>query len=185
VHLSFCNFTKNSRDRTLAFGIEVVSFVVKGNGMSLLCAFVLGFIAGQRSMLAPAFAAWAAHLGIVNVAATPLAFMGYHYTYMIFTVLALGELVADKLPSTPSRKAPGPFGARIVSGALVGATIGAAAHSIVFGALAGIIGAIIGTLGGAAIRARLAVLFRRDLPAALLEDAVALALGFLCMAGLR
>jgi uncharacterized membrane protein len=153
--------------------------------MVLLCAFVLGCVAGQRSMMAPAFAAWAARLGVLAVAGTPLAFMGYHYTCIIFTVLALGELVADKLPSTPCRKTRGPFGARIVSGALVGATVGAASQSILYGASAGILGAVIGTLGGAAVRARLATAFGRDWPAALLEDAVALALGFLCVAKLR
>ena len=153
--------------------------------MALLCAFVLGCVAGQRSMMAPAFAAWAARLGIVHVANTPLAFMGYHYTCIIFTILAIGELIADNLPSTPSRKAPGPFGARIVSGALVGATVGVAAHAILFGAIAGILGTVLGTLGGAAGRARLAAAFGRDWPAALVEDAVALALGLLCVAGLR
>jgi uncharacterized membrane protein len=153
--------------------------------MPLLCAFILGCVAGQRSMLAPAFTAWAARWGILAVAGTPLAFMGYHYTCIIFTVLALGELVADKLPSTPSRKAPGPFGARIVSGALVGATVGAASHSIAFAVIAAILGSVIGTLGGAALRARLAAAFNRDRPAALLEDVLALALGFLCLAKLR
>jgi len=153
--------------------------------MALLCAFVLGCVAGQRSMMAPAFAAWAVRLGIVNAAGTPLAFMGYHYTCIIFTTLGIGELVADKLPSTPSRKAPGPFGARLLSGALVGATVGVALHTILFGAIVGILGAVLGTLGGAAVRARLAAAFGRDWPAALVEDAVALALGVSCVAWLR
>jgi len=153
--------------------------------MVLLCAFVLGCITGQRSMLGPAFAAWAVRIGIINVAGTPLAFMGYHYTCLILTVCAFGELVADKLPLTPSRKAAGPFGARIVTGALTGATIGAAGHSIWIFAIAGVAGAIVGTLAGFAARTRLAAAFGRDLPAALLEDAEALALGLLCVAGLR
>ncbi len=42
------------------------------------------------------------------------------------------------------------------------------------GVLAGAVGAVIGTLGGAAIRGRLAVAFGKDLPAALLEDVVAI-----------
>jgi uncharacterized membrane protein len=36
---------------------------------------------------------------------------------------------------------------------------------------------VVGTLGGAAIRANLARAFVRDLPAALVEDAVAIVLG--------
>jgi uncharacterized membrane protein len=153
--------------------------------MALLCAFVLGCVAGQRSMLAPAFAAWAVRLGILAVAGTPLAFMGFRYTCLILTVCALGELVADKLPFTPSRKAAGPFGARIVTGALTGATIGAAGHSIWLFAGAGVAGAVVGTLGGSAGRTRLAAALGRDLPAALLEDAEALALGLLYLLWLR
>jgi uncharacterized membrane protein len=41
------------------------------------------------------------------------------------------------------------------------------------GGAAGVIGAIVGTLGGHAFRARLAASFGRDLPAALIEDAIA------------
>jgi uncharacterized membrane protein len=42
------------------------------------------------------------------------------------------------------------------------------------GLFAGIVGAIIGTLGGHAFRARLAAAFKKDLPAALIEDAIAI-----------
>ena len=38
---------------------------------------------------------------------------------------------------------------------------------------AGVVGAVIGTYGGAAVRARLATSFGRDLPAALIEDVAA------------
>jgi uncharacterized membrane protein len=41
------------------------------------------------------------------------------------------------------------------------------------GAVAGAIGAVIGTLGGADARGRLAKAFGKDLPAALIEDLVA------------
>ncbi len=79
--------------------------------------------------------------------------MGYAWTPWIFTLLAIVELVTDQLPSTPSRKVPMQFGARIVSGALSGATIGVAAGSWIVGLIAGVIGAVIGTYGGAEIRA--------------------------------
>ena len=41
------------------------------------------------------------------------------------------------------------------------------------GAVAGALGAVAGTLGGADIRARMARAFGKDLPAALIEDLVA------------
>jgi uncharacterized membrane protein len=140
----------------------------------ILCAFLVGIVAGLRSMTAPAVVSWCARLGILAVAGTPFAWMGYRYTPIILTILAVAELIADKLPATPSRKAPPGFIARIVTGALTGATIAAAGHSLVAGVIAGIIGAIAGTFGGAAVRAKLAAAFHRDFPAAILEDAAAI-----------
>lgn len=142
--------------------------------MLLLCAFLVGIVAGLRSMTAPAVVSWFARMEILTVAGTPLAWMGYRYTPIILTVLAIGELIADKLPSTPSRKAPPGFVTRLVTGALTGATIGAAGHALLLCMIVGIVGAVIGTFGGAAVRAKLATTFRRDFPAALLEDAVAI-----------
>ena len=140
--------------------------------MLLLCAFLVGIVAGLRSMLAPAAVSWAARLGLLAVSNTPLAFMGYQFTPIILTVLAVGELIVDKLPNTPSRKqAPG-FIARIISGALVGATIGASQQMLALGLVAGAVGAVVGTFGGSAARAKLAALFGKDLPAALVEDLV-------------
>ncbi|PCK84234.1 DUF4126 domain-containing protein [Rhizobium sophoriradicis] len=141
--------------------------------MFLLLALLIGVISGLRTMTAPAAVSWGAALGWLDVSQTPLAFMGYRWTPWIFTLLAIVELVADQLPSTPSRKVPMQFAARIASGALVGATIGAASSLLFGGLIAGVIGAVIGTYGGAAVRARLAASFGRDLPAALIEDAVA------------
>jgi uncharacterized membrane protein len=142
----------------------------------LVFAFLLGFVSGLRALTSPAAASWTARLGLLRVAGTPLAFMGFRYTPIILTLLAVGELINDKLPKTPSRKTPPQFIARILSGCLVGATVGAASGSLVLGLLAGAIGAVCGTYGGAAIRGRLAAAFGRDLRAALLEDAFAIIL---------
>src|SRR5262249_4231793 len=45
----------------------------------------------------------AAHLGWMNLYASPLAFMGSAWAVGIFTSLALIELVTDQLPKTPAR----------------------------------------------------------------------------------
>lgn len=147
-------------------------------------ALLIGVIAGLRAMTAPAAASWAAHLGLAPVAGTPLAFMGAPVTPWIFTVLALGELVTDQLPRTPSRKVPVQFGGRIISGGLCGAVVGAAGGALVAGLVLGVVGAVIGTLGGYEVRTRLARLFGRDLPAALVEDFVAVAGAFLIVKAL-
>jgi len=144
--------------------------------MYLAIAFLLGIVSGLRTLTAPAAVSWAARLGLLRVSDTPLAFMGFKYAPIIFTVLAIGELINDKLPKTPSRKTPPQFIARVLMGALVGATVGAATGSLFAGLVAGAIGAVAGTYGGAAMRGRLASMFGRDLPAALLEDALAIIL---------
>ena len=145
----------------------------------LLLGLLIGVVAGLRTFTAPAVVSWAAHLGWLPLAGTPLAFMGSVWAAGILTVLAFVEFVIDQLPSAPSRKAPRGFGARIVSGALSGAALGALPGLLIAGGIAGIVGAVIGTLGGYAARARLAAAFRQDMPAAFIEDAVAIVLAIL------
>jgi uncharacterized membrane protein len=139
-----------------------------------ILAFLIGVVAGLRSMTAPAVVSWAARFGWLHLENTPLAFLGFTATPYILSVLAIGELIADKLPKTPSRKAPIGFIARIVTGALCGAALGAAGGGVIGGALAGILGAVVGTLGGYEFRSRLARAIGKDLPAALIEDAIAI-----------
>ncbi|MDE1175153.1 MAG: DUF4126 domain-containing protein [Edaphobacter sp.] len=108
-----------------------------------------------------------------------MAFLGYAATPYILTVLALGELVNDKLPNTPSRKIPPQFITRVVTGALSGGAIGASAGMLWVGVLIGALGAVAGTLGGSALRGAMAKALGNDLPAALIEDAVAIVLSIL------
>ena len=142
-------------------------------------ALLAGIVAGSRALTAPAAVSWAARLGFLNLDGSWLAFMGYRWSPWIFTALAIVEFVTDQLPSTPSRKVPMQFGARLVTGALSGATLGASGGSWIAGLVAGVVGAVIGTYGGAEIRARLSKAFGRDPPAAFIEDAAAIILGLI------
>ena len=139
----------------------------------ILFALLIGITAGLRTLAPVAAVSWAAHLGWLPLQGTWLSFLGATVTPYIVSALALAELVGDKLPMTPSRKVPLQFGARIATGALCGAAIATPGGAMLAGLLLGAIGAVIGTLGGAAVRARLTAAFGKDLPAALLEDAVA------------
>ncbi len=137
-------------------------------------AFLVGVVAGLRSMTAPAAVSWGARLGWLHLENTWLAFLGSAITPYILSVLAIGELVNDKLPKTPSRKAPVPFAGRVAMGALCGAALGAQEHALIGGLLAGVLGAIVGTLGGYEARTRVVkATGGKDLPVALLEDAIA------------
>ena len=150
----------------------------------LLLALLIGIVAGLRALTAPAVVAWAAFLDWINLDGTWAEWVGHPITVAVLTVLAVGELITDKLPKTPSRKSPMGFGARLVMGAFAGAVIGTA-WGYTFGGLgAGLIGAVIGTLGGYEARRRLvAANGGHDLPIALVEDAVAV-LGGLAVAAL-
>lgn len=151
---------------------------------TILLAFLIGVVAGLRAMTAPAAVSWAARLGWLDLGGTWLAFLGYALTPWILTLFALGELVTDQLPSTPSRTVRMQFGARLVTGGLSGTAIGAATSDLLTGLVAGIVGAVVGTLGGRAFRARLAAAFGSDRPAAFVEDALALGSALLIVVAL-
>ncbi len=139
-------------------------------------ALLIGVDSGARTFTAPAAVSWAAHLGWLHLRNTPLGFLAASVTPYILTLLAIGELITDKLPTTPSRKAPVGFIARIVSGAFCGAAIGATGGVATGGLIAGALGAVIGTFGFYEFRSRLVkAIGGRDLPIALLEDACAIA----------
>ncbi|HMG86875.1 MAG TPA: DUF4126 family protein [Terracidiphilus sp.] len=142
----------------------------------LTCAFLLGVAGGARTMLPAAAVSRAVRAGSVHTEGTPWAFLEGRNLNRLLVGLALVEIVADKLPMTPSRKQSAAFTARVISGALAGAAVGAASRRAALGMLLGMAGAIVGTEGGAAFRSWLASLFDRDLPAAVIEDLVALAL---------
>ncbi|HTO28070.1 MAG TPA: DUF4126 family protein [Devosia sp.] len=144
--------------------------------MLYVLAILIGIAAGLRAVTPIAAISWGAYLGWIDLSATPLAFLGNIIAVIIITLLAIAELVSDQLPNTPSRKVPVQFGTRIVLGALAGAMLMPA--SWIIGAILGAIGAVLGTLGGAELRARLAKAFGRDLPAALVEDVLAVVLAF-------
>jgi uncharacterized membrane protein len=147
----------------------------------LLLAFLIGVIAGLRTMTAPAVVAWAAHRHWLNLLNSPLAFMGSTAAVAVFTLLALGELIIDKLPSTPNRtKLPGLIG-RSVLGGLSGAAVAASGkQSIALGVVLGVAGAIAGAFTGYQVRKRLVRALKvQDFVIALFEDAVAIGGGLL------
>jgi uncharacterized membrane protein len=141
----------------------------------LVLAFLIGVIAGLRALTAPAVVACAAfwHRFLQG---TTFSFMGRLPAAIIFTVLALLELYADQLPTTPSRLAPAGLITRIVTGGLSGACLAAAgAQSIAFGAVLGAVGGVAGAFAGYHARSGLVKALKvPDLPIALLEDAIAI-----------
>jgi len=148
--------------------------------MNYVCAFALGlgFAAGLRALSPPAVVAWAAHLGWLNLNSSPLSFMGSTITVVIFSFLAVFELIGDLLPQTPKRTAPAPLVARILMGGLCGACLCAASNqSLLIGAVVGGVGGLIGAFAGYEVRRKLvSTLGIKDIFIALLEDLITIGL---------
>jgi len=142
--------------------------------MTFLSAFLIGVFAGLRSLTAPAVVAWAVHLGRLQLDG-PLALIGTTAAVAVLTLLAVAELIADKLPKTPSRTAAVGLGARAVTGGLTGACVAAAGGGpALLGALLGAAGGVAGAFGGYQARTRLVkALGIRDMVVAVAEDLVA------------
>jgi uncharacterized membrane protein len=144
--------------------------------MTLLLAFLIGLFAGLRSLTPPAAVAWATHLGWIKLT-RPLSLIGSLPAVIILSLLAVGELIVDKLPNTPNRTAPLGLIARIVTGGLTGACVSVGGgRSALAGAGLGVIGGVVGCFGGYHARARLVKSLRQpDFNVAVVEDLVAIA----------
>ncbi len=143
----------------------------------LLLCFLLGCLTGLRSLTPPAVVCWAAHLGWLHFAGTKLAFLGRPVTLIVLTLLAVVELIADKLPKTPARTAPLGVIARIVLGCLGAVALATSAGgNLLVAAIVGITGALVGTFAGYQIRRDLVLLAHfADFAVAIAEDVIAVA----------
>ena len=141
--------------------------------MLLFFSFLIGFLAGLRSLTPPAVLAWAVHLGWFTLN-RPLSWVGSTISVLVLTLLALAELIADKLPRTPNRTSPPGLIARIVTGGFCGLCIALSAdQGAMIGALLGSVGALTGTFAGYKARTGAVKALRvPDLYVALIEDLI-------------
>jgi uncharacterized membrane protein len=109
----------------------------------------LGVLAGMRSASAPALTSHIlSHHQSRRFKRSALGFMQSDKVANVLKVMALGELVADKLPGTPDRVKPAVITVRCLSGALSGASIyKAIGERPVTGALLGATAALASTFG--------------------------------------
>jgi uncharacterized membrane protein len=142
----------------------------------LTLAFFIGVISGLRTFTGPATVSWGLHLGWLTVGSSRLAFMGSTAAAIIFSLLAIAELVGDKLPSTPSRTSAKGLIGRFVFGGFAGALLATAGgEPLILGAALGGIGGIAGAFAGYQVRTRTVKALKcPDFVIAILEDAVAI-----------
>ncbi len=144
---------------------------------------LLGGLTGLRTMMPMAILCWFSVAGHLEIHHSWAFWTARPLTAIVFSVLAAGELIGDKLPNTPRRTAPFPLIARTCFGGLVGALCAAGLHGPeVEGILLGCLGAVAGAFLGYHIRHFLTTQRGMpDLPVALAEDALTIGLSILAM----
>ena len=153
----------------------------------LLKAFQIGVIAGMRTMTAPALVSYKlAHTNPSRSTGPVLPDSRLHFltsptTANVLAVMAVGELVADKMPQAAARIGQPQIWGRIGSGALSAAALTEAdGNSARVGAVVGALGAVAGSFAFFHLRRWLTQ--EKDLPdlwVALAEDALTIGAGWL------
>ena len=138
----------------------------------------IGFASGLRAFTPLALVCWVAMWGWMPLGGSRLAFLGTIIGASAVSLLAIAELIGDKLPFTPSRLSAGPMGARILTGALaVTAVCVGLGRSSMLGIMCGALTAVAGAYCGFHARRLLVSRFRlRDWIVAVPEDLVTIGL---------
>ncbi len=145
--------------------------------MNYLLVAMLGGCTGLRTVTPMAVLCWFAWRQTLHLSGWR-SFTATFIAVVIFTLMALGEYVGDKLPSTPSRTAPVGMISRIVFAGFAALVI---AQPLVLktplAVLAGVLGAIAGAYTGWFARTRIVAALRcPDMIVALLEDGITIGL---------
>lgn len=142
-----------------------------------------GLLAGMRSMTAPALISSQLAGGSLEGENAPLGVLGSSKANTAFRLLAIGELVGDKLPGVPARTQLPSLIVRSISGALVGAVINnVKGRSPAIGATVGGAAAIVGTYASYHLRRTMkSALHMPDPVLGAMEDAVVLGAGRVLM----
>lgn len=144
---------------------------------------MLGTATGMRTFTPMAIICWFAYMGYLPLDGTWAWWVPKLATAIVFTVLALSELVGDKLPRIPDRTSLGPLLARIALGALAGSVVAASMYGSEFeGGILGVGGALVGAFGGYLIRREIVDRSGgKDWPVAVAEDLVTVGFAILAL----
>ena len=147
--------------------------------MSTRKALGLGAISGLRTFSGPVFVGRAASRGDLNLGSTTLGFLGSPLLSKVLIVMALGEMIGDKLPAAPSRTALPSIVGRAACGGVVGAAVFVSeGRRAATGAMLGAPAAVAAAFAGEGLRTLVGE--KTGLPdpvVALAEDAVVLLVG--------
>ena len=135
--------------------------------MGYILVFLLGTLTGLRTLTPIAVMCWFAYVRGTYQPVLLLtgwrSFIANPISVGVFSLMALGEYIGDKLPNTTSRTSP----VGVAGGVIIAPRVGG--HHYLKG-LTGGIGALCGTYGGWWVRTKLATRIGKDWPIANLED---------------
>jgi len=143
--------------------------------MSWLIAIpMLGFATGLRSMTPLAVLCWFAYASQLSADWAP--WISHLSLAIIFTVLAVAELIADKMPWIPDRVAPASLIWRVLLAGFAGAIAATSMQGPgLEGVLLAVVGALLGAFGGYMLRRDLVQRFDcKDWHIAVSEDIIAI-----------
>jgi|SRR5579875_1169466 len=134
---------------------------------------LLGFLTGSRTMTPLATMGAMRDRPSLGGAWTGWPVLRSPAARALLVLAAAGELVADKLPATPSRTQPGALLGRLTVGAVVGGALGTVPGGVgaPVGAVLGAAGALAGSFAGRWVRTGGTATGLPDLVFALVEDA--------------
>jgi uncharacterized membrane protein len=136
----------------------------------------IGFVCGLRAFAPVALVSWLSVWGWVPLAGSPFWFLGKEIFAIGISVLAVLELIGDKLPKTPPRIQIMPLAVRFVTGGLSGGALCfSAGRTWWLGSLFGAVGAMAGAFSGYHVRRAVAQPLRPDFIVAVLEDIITIA----------
>jgi uncharacterized membrane protein len=143
----------------------------------------LGALADLRAFATPAILSRAAHRNLIPIRRSPTRLLRTSTARNLLALLALGELVGDKLPFTPRRLEWAALAFRAASGAICGSVISWSgsrgrreAKPAALGAVVGGLAALAGAFAGFHLRQATAQRWGGSDPAiAVVEDMVAIA----------
>jgi uncharacterized membrane protein len=144
---------------------------------------LLGVVTGMRTFVPMAVLCWFAYRGDLPVDGTWAGWTGHLVTAIIFSLLAIGEIVGDKLPKAPPRTNLLGMTGRIIFGGLVGAIVATGLDGSVFeGILLSVSGAFVGAHAGYLVRRELVILLHwKDWHVAVFEDVIGVVWAVLAM----
>ncbi|WP_263366951.1 DUF4126 family protein [Edaphobacter bradus] len=149
----------------------------------LMAIPLLGFVTGLRPMTPIMVLCWFAYRGDLPLDDSWASWAAKLWVAIVFTLLAVGEYIGDKLPTMPDRTMSAALAVRLFFGGLIGAIVATGLNGAGFeGVILGVLTALAGTFCGFYARKDIVVKNRiADWKVGLVEDVIAVLCAVLAM----